>query len=412
MDIDDFRATARQWLETNAQAKATAHRGWGVGHDQFAVFYALSEAEEHRLISEINAWQRRKYEAGYGAITWPEEYGGLGLDPAFEDAFVDLESEFEVPVPHELTSVSRNLIAPTVRMFGDSDLREQLVRPLLRGDLLSCQLFSEPSAGSDLAGISTRAVRDGDDWVVNGQKVWSSGAHLAQWGELIARTDPDLPKHAGLTAFMIPLDLPGIDIRPLRQMSGGASFCEVFFTDVRVPDKLRLGDQGAGWKVALTTLGFERGNSSNHGDVGGSFADLVGLARYLGTFDQPATRSRLADVYCHEHLCKIARLRDQQARAGGGAPGPVGSLRKMQWVSKMNRISEVAATELGPRLVANTGEWGTFAWTEHVLGAPGYRIAGGSDEIQRNIIAERLLGMPAEARTDRDTPWSKLAKQG
>jgi alkylation response protein AidB-like acyl-CoA dehydrogenase len=411
MRIDEFRAGAQKWLTENAKPRIDAHHGWGVGSDRVAVFYALSEGEERRLIDDINAWQRCKYEAGFGAISWPEEFGGRGLDPAFEDAFVELEANFDVPVPHELPSVSRNLIAPTVRLFGNRELRERLVRPMLRGDIMSCQLFSEPSAGSDLAGVSTRAVRDGDHWIVNGQKVWSSGAHLAQWGELIARTDPDLPKHAGLTAFMLPLDLPGIEIRPLRQMSGGASFCEVFFTDVRIPDSMRLGDRGAGWKVALTTLGFERGNSSNHGDVGGSFTDLVGLTRYLGTIDEPSTRARLADVYCHEHLCRVARLRDQQARAGGGAPGPVGSLRKMQWVAKMNRISEVATAELGPRLIADTGEWGTFAWTEHVLGAPGYRIAGGSDEIQRNIIAERLLGMPADDRVDRDVPWNKLPKQ-
>lgn len=412
MDIEEFRRTARSWLDSNAKTREAVASTWGVGSDQVAVFYALEEAAEQALIDDINAWQRIKYDAGFGAISWPEEYGGQGLDPAFDDVFVELEADFDVPLPHELTSVSRNLIAPTIRLFGNEGLREELVRPMLRGDLMSCQLFSEPSAGSDLAGVSTRAVRNGDEWIVNGQKVWSSGAHLAQWGELIARSDPNAPKHDGLTAFMVPLDLPGIEVRPLRQMSGGSSFCEVFFTDVRIPDRLRLGEEGEGWKVALTTLGFERGNASNHGDVGGSFSDLVGLTRYLGTFDQQRTRARLAEVYCHEHLCKVARVRDQQARAGGAAPGPVGSLRKMQWVNKMNLISEVAAQELGPRLIADTGEWGTFAWTEHVLGAPGYRIAGGSDEVQRNIIAERLLGMPAEARVDRGIPWNELPKQG
>jgi alkylation response protein AidB-like acyl-CoA dehydrogenase len=253
-------------------------------------------------------------------------------------------------------------------------------------------------------------VRQGDEWVVNGQKVWSSGAQFADWGELLARTDPDAPKHAGITAFMLPMDTPGVTVRPLRQMSGGSSFCEVFFDDVRIPDQLRLGEVGAGWSVALTTLGFERGHSSSNDKVGGSFAELVELTRYLGSVAEPTTRDRLAAVYAHERLATIAHLRDQQALRDGRPPGPEGSLRKLQWVNKMMLISDVVSAELGPRLAADTGEWGTFAWTEHVLGAPGYRIAGGSDEIQRTIIAERLLGLPGEPRADRGIPWRDIPR--
>jgi alkylation response protein AidB-like acyl-CoA dehydrogenase len=193
-------------------------------------------------------------------------------------------------------------------------------------------------------------------------------------------------------------------------MSGGSSFCEVFLDDVRIPDTLRLGEVGNGWQVALTTLGFERGHSSSNADVGGSFADLVALTRYLGSVDDPITRERLASVYTHERLAAVASLRDQQALRDGQPPGPIGSVRKLQWVNKMMLISDVVSAELGPRLVADTGEWGTFAWTEHVLGAPGYRIAGGSDEIQRNIVAERLLGLPAEPRVDRGVPWRDIPR--
>jgi alkylation response protein AidB-like acyl-CoA dehydrogenase len=204
------------------------------------------------------------------------------------------------------------------------------------------------------------------------------------------------------------MDAPGVEVRPLRQMSGGSSFCEVFLTDVHVPDSLRLGEVGAGWKVALTTLGFERGNSSASSAIGGSFDQVLALTEHLGTVGDPVTRTQLAQVYTHEFLAVVAKQRDQAARRGGAPLGAIGSVRKLQWTQKMTLISHVVTEQLGPLLIADTGEWGTFAWTEHVLGAPGYRIAGGSDEIQRNIIAERLLGMPAEPRVDRTTSWRDL----
>jgi len=213
-----------------------------------------------------------------------------------------------------------------------------------------------------------------------------------------------------MTAFLLPMNTPGVTVRPLRQMSGGSSFCEVFFDDVRIPDSLRIGDVGAGWQVALTTLGFERSHSSSNDSVGGSFADLVALMKHLDRLGDPITRQRLAEVYTHERLAAVAATRDRETLRDGLPPGPVGSLRKLQWVNKMMLISDVVTSELGPRLAADTGEWGTFAWTEHVLGAPGYRIAGGSDEIQRTIIAERLLGLPAEPRADRGVAWRDIPK--
>jgi len=406
-DLDAFRARAREWLLANATPRAADGRA---GSDGVAVFHDLSPAAERALIDRLCDWQRRKYAAGFGALSWPTELGGAGLASEYDEAFAAEEAHFDVPVRHELVSVTLHLIAPTIRLLGTPYLRESLIGPLLRGEQLACQLFSEPGAGSDLAGLGTRAVRQGDEWVVNGQKVWSSGAQFADWGELLARTDPDATKHAGITAFMLPMDTPGVTVRPLRQMSGGSSFCEVFFDDVRIPDRLRLGEVDGGWSVALTTLGFERGHSSSNDEVGGSFAQLVELTRYLGSTQDSLTRDRLATVYAHERLAAIAHARDQQALRDGRAPGPEGSLRKLQWVNKMMLISEVVTAELGPRLAADTGEWGTFAWTEHVLGAPGYRIAGGSDEIQRTIIAERLLGLPGEPRVDRNVPWRDIPR--
>ncbi len=404
--LSDFRARAQQWLSAHAELRSESlDAQWGCGSDEVQIFHDLADADERALLDDLRDWQRLKFDAGFGAISWPEQFGGQGLDPSFEDVFALAEADYRTPPHHELTSVTVRLIAPTIRLLGTPHLQKRLIVPFLRGEELCCQLFSEPSAGSDLAGLRTRATREGDEWVINGQKVWSSGARFAQWGELLTRTDPDVPKHAGMTAFMLPMDAPGVEIRPLRQMSGGRSFCEVFLTDVRLPDSLRLGDVGAGWKVALTTLGFERGNSTNNADVGGSFAQVLALTRWLGTAADQQTQARLAQVYAHEFLATIANLRDQQARRQGRPLGPVGSIRKLQWVQKMMLISDVVCAELGPRLAADTGEWGTFAWTRHVLGAPGYRIAGGSDEVQRNIIAERMLGLPGEARADRDVPW-------
>ena len=407
--VESFAAAARSWLAARLPLAVPEQLAWGEGSDDVSVFHRLSFAEEKALLERAMAWQQEKYDAGYGAISWPAEYGGAGLSAAHEQAFNEAETNFAVPVGHETFAVTTHLVAPTIRIFGTPEQQARFVRRFLRAEELCCQLFSEPGAGSDLAGLGTRAVRDGNEWVLNGQKVWSSGAQFAGWGELIARTDPAVPKHAGMTAFLIPLDAPGVQIRPIRQMSGGSSFNEVFLSDVRIPDGLRLGAVGLGWKVALTTLGFERGGSGNRG-VGGSWERLLGLARWLGRTGDPLVRQQLASVYIHQQIRQMNAARIAAATAGGQPPGPEGSIGKLLWVAGMNEIGHVAASLLGPRLMADTGEWGTYAWNDHLLGAPGYRIAGGSDEIQRTIIAERVLGLPAEIRVDRDVPWRDIPR--
>jgi alkylation response protein AidB-like acyl-CoA dehydrogenase len=257
-------------------------------------------------------------------------------------------------------------------------------------------------------------VRDGDEWLINGQKVWSSGAQFSAWGELIARHDPDVVKHKGMTAFLIPMDLPGIEVRPIKQMSGGSSFNEVFMNDVRVPDSMRLGPIGEGWKVALTTLGFERdhsdGGGGGGGRVGGSWRQLLATARALGVADDRAVRRALVDCYSHHRIEGFVNRRAADLRRSGATPGPESSLGKLMWTQGMTRMSDAVSTILGPRLIADTGEWGTYGWGEHVLGAPGYRIAGGSDETQRNIIGERVLGLPGEPRVDKDVAWRDIPK--
>lgn len=405
--LDEFSAEARAWLDANAKRRSDSgdtEPEWGVGQLDVSVFHNLSADDERRLLGEIQRWNGLKAERGYHAITWPAEVGGLGLGKEHGRAFGKLEAEYEVPPAHETASVTIGLMAPTINLFGTPEQKEKHLASFLRTDVLCCQLFSEPGAGSDLASLSCRADRDGDAWIINGQKVWSSGALFSGWGELIARSDSTVAKHAGMTAFMIPMDLPGMEIRPIKQMSGGSSFNEVFFTDVRIPDSMRLGDVGAGWKVALATLGFERDHSSggsSSSKVGGSFRQLLATAQALGRQDDPAVRRALVDVYIHTRVEGLVNRRAADLRRAGNAPGPEGSLGKILWTEGMTKMSEAVSTVLGPLLTADAGVWGTYVWGEHVLGAPGYRIAGGSDEVQRNIIGERVLGLPREPQPTR-----------
>ena len=295
---------------------------WGEGSDTVAVFPTLTPEEERERVKAASEWQRLKFDAGYGAISWAEEFGGAGLPGAFDRTFRSEERRFVTPEPTELFPVTMGLIAPTIGVHGRDDQKRRFIRPLLRTDLLACQLFSEPGAGSDLASLSCRAERDGQDWILNGQKVWTSGAGLAQLGEAICRTDPALPRHQGLTAFLVPLDSPGVDVRPIRQMTGGASFNEVFLTDVRIPDDLRLGAEGEGWRVALTTLGFERNGGSQHGSPGGSFRRLLDLARHLGVTDDPVVRQELARAFTGNRLLGMLNDRVRGAARAGQPPGP------------------------------------------------------------------------------------------
>ncbi|MDX2380540.1 MAG: acyl-CoA dehydrogenase family protein [Acidimicrobiia bacterium] len=408
ISVDEFVADAERWLDANSERRPSrdADFAWGEGDFDVAVFHALTYAEERALLDGIIAWQQRRAQRGYHAVTWPVEYGGLGLSRAHARAYGRLERQFESAGRHEVFSVTTNLIANTVNVFGTDEQKDQFLGPLLRADILACQLFSEPAAGSDLAGLGCRAERDGDEWVINGQKVWSSGAQFSQWGELIARTDPDEAKHKGMTAFMLPLDADGVEVRPIQQMSGGSSFCEVFKTDVRIPDSYRLGPVGEGWKVALTTLGFERDHSESGADgsaSGGTWKLLQATAEAVGVAGDPLIRDELTKMYIHHRIESLTNRRAADLTRSG-TPGPEGSLGKLLWTEGMRKMTDTISTVLGPRLIADTGEWGTYGWGEHVLGAPGYRIAGGSDEVQRNIIGERVLGLPREPRADQG-PW-------
>ncbi len=408
--LESWRAEVRSWLASVAPLRDEESFVWGEGDPRLQIFLAMSHDEEVAYLERVRAYRRARYDAGYGAIALPEEYGGAGLPSVYAVAFADEERAFAVPPSSEIISVTTGLVGAAVSVFGTPEQRERFAQAFLRTDLLCCQLFSEPGAGSDLAGLSTKAVRDGDDWVVTGQKIWSSNAQFSEYGFLLARTNPDVVKQAGITAFLVPMDAPGVEIRPIRQMSGPATFNEVFFDGARIPDALRIGDVDAGWKVAQATLGFERQSSgSGHRRKGGTADDLVALAQHLGLSGDPVVRQQRADVYIRTRLHAAMVARVARATASGDKPGPAGSLGKLLSSDNLVRIGDCAASLLGSALVADTGEWGQFAWTEHVLGAPGYRLAGGTDEIQRNIIAERVLGLPPEHRADK-APFSQLTK--
>jgi alkylation response protein AidB-like acyl-CoA dehydrogenase len=398
--VEEYRRRAHEWLSGRLPAKAVWHGpGWGTGSDAVPVFNVYDMTSGRALMSAGAEWQQQKYAAGYAAISLPAELGGQGLDFEYERAYFEVESGFETPVWDELLEVTVDLVGPTVAVHGTPAQRDRWLRPMLAAQVLCCQLFSEPGAGSDLAALTCSAVRQGDGWLINGQKVWNSGAQFADLGMLVARTDPTA-KHKGLTAFIIAMDAPGVEVRPIRQMTGGESFNEVYLTDLYVDDAARLGAEGEGWPVTLTTLRFEREHSAMMGGGGlGELLDkLSALVEHEDRQDDPMIAAGLGELYERVRMVQLIAVRVQEAMEHGEVPGPEGSLGKLLWSQVLTQISEFVTDLLGTRIVADAGEWGTYAWAQHVLGAPGFRIAGGSDEIQRTIIAERVLGLPREPK--------------
>jgi alkylation response protein AidB-like acyl-CoA dehydrogenase len=405
--VEETTARAREWFDARVprreDSQARAGKPWSV-----AIFPETSPDEERLQLDDARAWLQAKWSARLAGLDWSEEFGGHGLTRAHADAVSAVEADYDVP-HHDLLPITTRLVAPMLRLCGTDDHRARYVGPLARSEIVCAQLFSEPAAGSDLAGLSTRARRlDDDTWSITGQKVWSSGAQFAHYGLLLARSDVDAVKHAGITAFLLPLDTPGVDIRPLRQMTGGACFNEVFLDDARLSDEYRVGSVGDGWRIATTMLGFERDASGDDTTLGGSWIQVLSLASAMAKTSDPVVRPLLADVYARHVLAKVNVARDLSDRSRGLPRGPEGSMRKLQWVEGMVQISEAVSEILGPRLVADTGEPETFGWNSHVLGALGYRIAGGSNEIQRTIIAERVLGLPSGPRVDRGVPFRDI----
>ncbi|MCU1627810.1 MAG: putative acyl-CoA dehydrogenase [Pseudonocardia sp.] len=417
-EMDEFVATAREFLDANATRRSGSADlpEWGVGEDRITYFSTDPPEVDAAKVAESRAWQRTRYENGFGWVTGPRAYGGRELSTLHDLVYDGLEAEYDVPDTGVLSLIGLGMIGPTILAHARDHIKDRYLPAMYRGDAIACQLFSEPSAGSDLASVETRAVRDGDDWVVDGQKVWTSVAQHAQIGLCLCRTNPDLPKHKGITALLVDMSAPGVEVRPLRQMSGGADFNEVFLTGVRVPDDHRLGEVDGGWRVALTTLMNERATVGGEGAGPAaralSLPFLTELLRANGRLDDGATRRRLAELYADQAATEYLNHQAIRKLRAGTQPGPEASVSKLMYARNLTRGAHFAAEVVGPRLIADTGEWGTYSWTELLLSTPALRILGGTEEIMKNILAERVLGLPKEPSIDSRSPFRELRRSG
>jgi alkylation response protein AidB-like acyl-CoA dehydrogenase len=390
MDFDDtpeeasFRTEARSWLEAHASRRADSAEP--------RVPIADDEAQA-RHVQACRRWQRTLFEANWAGITWPKEFGGRGGTAMQQVIFSQEQAQFDVSAG--ALTVGLGMVGPTLMTWGRPEQQNRFLGPMLRGDEMWCQLFSEPSAGSDLPSLITRAEPEGDDFVVNGQKVWTTMAQYSDWAILLARTDRNVPGRRGLSYLLVDMATPGIEVRPLRQITGVAHFNEVFLTDVRVPAANLVGAEGAGWNVARTTLASERMVIGTGG--GTSFADVAALCRALGGVDDPVRRQQVAEAYIGFELLRYLGLRVQTALSQGRAPGAEAALLKLAFSRQSARLGELGMALLGPSGLASDGQ-ATAAdfWRDRFLGQWSSRIGGGTDEIQRNQIGERVLGLPRE----------------
>jgi len=408
VDFDDTPAEAEFRKEVRAFLDAQAPLRTDPTESAFA-----AGREDGEAVAIAKQWQATLFDNGWACLSWPKEFGGRGATPIERVIWGQEVSRYVTP--DGFFVIGQGMCGPTLMAYATEEQKRHYLPALARGDDIWCQLFSEPVAGSDLAGIKTRAERIGDDWVLNGQKIWTSGAHYSDFGIIITRTDPNVPKHKGLTMFFIDMKSPGIDIRPIKQINGDRAFNEVFFTDVRVPDAQRLGAVGQGWQVSLVTLMNERLA------VGGSLATnidpMLELAETMKldgkrAIDNAAVREKIATWYAQLAGLKYTGFRMVSALSRGATPGPEASISKVV-VARMNQDMANLALDLqsqggildSPNLSAMHNQF-----QRQFMRSPANRIEGGSDEILRNIIAERVLGLPADIRVDKDLPFKDVAK--
>ena len=398
MDFNDtpeearFREEAATWLADNAP-----------NDDAFRALTPLEQAKQ---------WQKQKYDAGWACIGWAPEFGGRGASPIEEVIWRQEESQYDLPANFFL--IGQGMIAPTLMAWARDEDKARYLPPLASGEEVWCQLFSEPAGGSDLAALRTRAERDGDEWVINGQKIWTSGAHFSDYGVIVVRTDPTVPKHKGLSYFYVDMKAPGVEIKPIKQLTGDSDFNEVYFNDVRVSDQQRLGEVGQGWQVSLTTLMNERAA------IGGGFGQMdVALAMTVAqkveidgrpALEDAGVRARLANWYVQESGLKYTGYRSLTALSRGALPGPENSIGKLVGAPKMQAMSSYLMDLLEASGAITDESLATEAGIiqRAYMGAPGLRIAGGTDEIMANIIAERVLGLPQEPRLDKGIPFNEV----
>ncbi len=370
--------------------------------------------------TDRTAFLGAQFDAGLAWVHFPEGAGGLGLSPGLQRVVDQALAEAGAPAPDAARNIiGMGMAAPTIAVHGTPEQRTRFLRPLFTGEEIWCQLFSEPGAGSDLAGLATRAARDGDEWIVNGQKVWTTLAHIARFGLLVTRTDPDVPKHLGLTYFICDMQADGVEVRPLRQMTGDAEFNEVYLNDVRLPDDLRLGGEGDGWRVSMTTLMNERvsigGGRARRGS--GAIAVAVDVWKRTGRTD-PAYRDRLMKLWVAAEVNRLTNIRAGQMRKAG-TPGPEGSVAKLNFAELNQAISELCVDLMGPEGQLYTDydsprreSVGFFTGDPRYffLRSRANSIEGGTSEVLRNILGERVLGLPGEPRTDKDLPWRDVPR--
>jgi alkylation response protein AidB-like acyl-CoA dehydrogenase len=359
-----------------------------------------------------------QFDLGLGWVHFPEGDGGLGLSPGLQRVIAERLGREHAPLSAPRNPIGHGMGAPTVLTHGSDDQRQRYLRPLFTGEEIWCQMFSEPGAGSDVASLSTTAVRDGDEWIVNGQKVWTSLAHVSRWGMIVARTNPDLPKHKGMTYFVVDMQAPGVDVRPLRQMTGQAEFNEVFLSDVRIPDAERLGDVGEGWRVALTTLMNER--VSIGGAIppkeGGMIREALRVWR-AGDRSSAITRDDLTKLWIEAEVLRLTNIRASQMRSVG-TPGPEGSVSKILAAEHNKSVTSFVVDLLGASGMLYTSydmdrPGASMEWDceqKAFLRMRANSIEGGTTEVMKNILGERMLGLPGDVRVDKDLPWKDVPR--
>ena len=413
MNFDDtpqeaaIRKLARDWIDANAPKELEAQLSRpSVGRIQL---------DGGNILEASKAWQQKKAGAGWACLHWPKEYGGRGASPI--ERVIWQQEEGIYGKLGGIFLIGQGMCGPTMMTYASEPQKQRYLPKLASGEHIWCQLFSEPSAGSDVAGLRTRAERRGDDWIINGQKIWTSGAHYSDYGILITRTDPNVPKHKGLTMFFLDMKSPGVEVKPIKQANGHQEFNEVYFTDVTIPDAQRLGAVGDGWNVSLTTLMNER--MSIGARVSTGFPEIFAFCSDLVTengpaLDDRAVRSKLANWAVRNSGLKYTSYRSISALSRGERPGPENSIGKLVSGSMLQDIAMFAADLQGaagvltdPAMADAAGQFQAM-----LLRSPSDRIAGGTDEILRNIIAERVLGLPGDIRVDKDVPFNQVPTKG
>jgi alkylation response protein AidB-like acyl-CoA dehydrogenase len=398
-----LRTEIRSFLEANAALKTGTDADWSRG--------PVDDSEEAAVayLDRCHAWQKVLYDNGWAGITWPKEFGGRGDSASVAIIFGQEASKFDATAG--FGGAAQSLVGPPIMRHGNAEQQKRFLPKLLSGEEKWCQLFSEPGAGSDLAALGTRAVRDGDSFIVNGQKVWNSEAQHADWGILIARTDPDAPKHRGVTFFLVDMRTPGIEVRPLRQSTGQSHFNEVFFNDVAIPVENVVGEINGGWSVTRTVLTSEAGMIGSGQGGASSFDALLATAREFGRTDETVIRERLADIYARERMLQLMGLRMQSFILNGRGNPPDPSVMKNFMVQSAERKYDLAMEIEGAAGMldrADAPESGF--WQQAIMGQFGSRIGGGTSEVHKNMIAERALGLPRDASPDKDLPWKEILK--